>query len=104
MCGWGDTVLIKVKIPADLSGSGKVRWREKGIDRCIAPIVKALQEGGIDMRGSCCGHGKYLGDIHLQDGRMLLILSVEQADLYMAKVTKENPKGGLQALIEEVSK
>ncbi len=44
------------------------------IDGCIAPIVKALQRGGIDMRASCCGHGKGRGSIHLQDGRTLLIL------------------------------
>jgi len=43
------------------------------IDHCIAPIVKALQKGGIDMRASCCGHGKRRGRIELQDGRTLII-------------------------------
>jgi len=73
VCEWGDTVLADVKIPADLSYTGKERWTKKGIDRCIAPIVKALQEGGIDMRGSCCGHGKKDGEIYLQDSRVLVI-------------------------------
>ena len=65
--------LVKVKIPADLSHTGKTLWKKMKIDKCMAPIVKALQEGGIDMRGSCCGHGKMDGDIHLQDGRILII-------------------------------
>lgn len=73
MCEWGQTILIKVKIPADLDRTGKVHWRWKAIDSCIASLVKVLQEGGIDMRGSCCGHGKMDGEIHLQDGRILII-------------------------------
>jgi hypothetical protein len=70
--------LVKVKVPADLSHTGKTFWKQAQIDRCIAPIVKALQEGGIDMRGSCCGHGRQCGEIELQDGRMLLILTPGQ--------------------------
>lgn len=67
------TKLVRVKIPADLSCTGKTKWKKAGIDACIAPIVKALQKAGIDMRGSCCGHGKQQGNIHLQDNRILLI-------------------------------
>jgi len=77
MCRYGDTVPVCVKIPADLSHSGKSYWRAMKIDRCIAPIVKALQEGGIDMRASCCGHGKTDGKINLQDGRVLVIKTKE---------------------------
>ena len=66
-------ILVKVKIPADLSSTGKEKWREMHIDACIAPIIKALQEGDIDMRGSCCGHGEFPGEIHLADGRWLII-------------------------------
>ena len=73
MCKWGTTVNVWVKIPADLSYTEKERWDWKGIDSCIAPIVSALQKGGIDMRGSCCGHSKWMGQIALQDGRVLLI-------------------------------
>lgn len=85
MCKQGDTVLVNVKIPADLSCKGKAFWKKVKIDRCIAPIVKALQEGGIDMRGSCCGHGKFPGTVHLQDGRLLLIVDAEK---YWAKDKK----------------
>ena len=83
MCKEGDTVPVKVKIPADLSCTGKEHWAIRQIDRCIAPIVKALQKGGIDMRGSCCGHGKMDGYIHLQDGRILIIK--QDGDKYLAE-------------------
>ena len=76
MCKWGDTVPICVKIPEDLACSGKSYWKAMKIDSCIAPIVKALQEGGIDMRGSCCGHGGD-GRINLQDGRVLVIRNID---------------------------
>jgi hypothetical protein len=79
MCQWGNTKKVRVKVPDDLSYNGQQRWAIKGIDSCIAPIVEALQRAGIDMRSSCCGHEKGEGGIQLQDGRMLLILSKEQA-------------------------
>jgi hypothetical protein len=75
MCQHGNTRPVYVKIPADLSCTGGERWKHAQIDSCIADIVEALQQGGIDMRGSCCGHGKQFGDIQLQDGRVLLILT-----------------------------
>ena len=74
MCKWGNTTPVLVKIPTDLSCTGNEKWKRAAIDSCIAPIVRALQEGGIDMRGSCCGHRIDIGDIHLQDGRVLLIV------------------------------
>ena len=73
MCEWGNDVVVNVKIPADLSCTGEEQWKDAKIDACIAPIVRALQEGGIDMRGSCCRHGQGNGHILLQDGRVLVI-------------------------------
>ena len=64
---------VRVKIPADLSCKGFAYYKYVDIDACIAPIVEALQQAGIDMRGSCCGHGKTDGSIRLQDGRILII-------------------------------
>jgi hypothetical protein len=69
---------VNVKIPVDLSSTGEVKWKQANIDKCIAPIVKALQEGGINMRGSCCGHGHQEGQIILQDGRMLTLKTGER--------------------------
>jgi len=74
MCKWGTENMVKVLIPEELSHTDKARWAKKGIDSCIAPIVKALQNAGINMTGSCCGHGSHLGSIQLADGRELLIL------------------------------
>ena len=71
MCEWGTHTDVRVWIPADLSATRKARWRVKPIDSCIADIVSALQNDGIDMRGSCCGHGQDFGNIILQDGRTL---------------------------------
>lgn len=85
MCKWGSTTRVKVKIPADLSHTGKERMAFQRIDSCIAPIVRALQIAGIDMRGSCCGHNKCEGDIHLQDGRALIILDKKTAQEYMKR-------------------
>lgn len=72
-------IAVRVKIPADLSHTGKPLWKYAQIDACIAPIVEALQKAGIDMRGSCCGHGHREGNIELQDGRVLSILKGGQA-------------------------
>lgn len=73
MCDWGSHESIEVTIPNDLSYTGKERKAVKKIDKCIAPIIRALELGGIKMRSSCCGHEKHDGKIHLQDGRILII-------------------------------
>jgi hypothetical protein len=83
MCEHGTETPVTVKIPADLSCDGQERLKEVGVDSCIASIVSALQAGGVDMRGSCCGHGKGTGHIDLQDGRGLLILSPDENSRYM---------------------
>ena len=75
MCKHGDTVPVKVRIAGTLSSTGRLRWRRKPIDRCIAPIVSALQKAGIDMYASCCGHDRAPGRIDLVDGRTLAIIS-----------------------------
>jgi hypothetical protein len=80
MCAHGTDVLVRVRVPADLSSTGEAKWRDIGVDACIAPLVRALQEGGIDMRASCCGHGAGLGRIDLADGRTLLIEASRAAD------------------------
>lgn len=73
MCKWGDTVEMTVTIPATLSHTGADRSAVKPIDRCIAPIVRALNEGGVLTVASCCGHGTSDGSIVLGDGRELFV-------------------------------
>jgi len=85
MCKWGTTTKVRVKVPADLSSTGKERRAIKPIDSCIAPIVKALQKAGIDTRSSCCGHKKREGHITLQDGRAILVLDKRTTKAYIRR-------------------
>ena len=43
------------------------------VDRCIAPIIVALNAAGLPTRASCCGHGRQPGRISLRDGREIFI-------------------------------
>jgi hypothetical protein len=82
MCKMGTETQLLVKITARRSHTGEAYWREMPIDSCIAPIVAALQNAGIDMDGSCCGHGVHEGSIILADGRWLLVLDPESVEMY----------------------
>lgn len=73
MCEWGDVVILKLKIPSHLSYTGKERMKDCEIDRCIAPIVKSLNDVGMTTIACCCGHKRGLGNIVLADGREILI-------------------------------
>lgn len=84
MCKHGQYKLVNVLIPKDLSHSGESYWKSVQIDYCIADLIEALQNNGINMRGSCCGHNKKDGEIHLQDGRLLLIIDKKKAERYLA--------------------
>jgi hypothetical protein len=68
-----ETEEVYVYVPFNLSSTGESKSKYAKIDKCIAPIVRALQSGGIYMRGSCCGHGERDGEILLEDGRTLII-------------------------------
>lgn len=61
MCKQGETALVYAN------------HAFRDVDRCIAPMVKALNEAGIHTIASCCGHGVRPGSIALVDGRELLI-------------------------------
>lgn len=67
MCAWGTTVPVWVRVPADLSHTGRERWKLAQIDSCIADRVAALQAAGVRTRSSCCGHGKAPAEIMLDD-------------------------------------
>lgn len=73
MCEWGDTKPLEVTVPANHSSVGKPKRKVVDIDSCIFPIVKALNDAEIETVASCCGHGKYTGNIALKDGRELII-------------------------------
>lgn len=85
MCKWGTDEEVEVTMqpldpncsycrnhPYDIRCQGE--WKKYcKIDKCIAPLVRALEKGGIRMTASCCGHGKGDGRIDLLDGRILVI-------------------------------
>ncbi len=75
MCRWGDELIVPVLIPAHLSHNGRAHWANKGVDRCLADIVNALNKAGCYTETCCCGHGKTAGSVKLQDGRELVILN-----------------------------
>lgn len=64
-CGGAKTYEHQAPIPIN----GRVRC----IDFCIAPIVAALNAGGVKTVASCCGHLEREGRIDLADGRVLRI-------------------------------
>lgn len=75
MCQDRDSTVVRVCIAPHLSHSGEAYWRDMPIDRCIAPLVKALNDGGILTSQSCCGHGTGPGRIDLFDGRFLIVVA-----------------------------
>jgi len=85
MCKWGTYEEVIVPIPPDLSCDGEFHMAMKKIDACIAPIVKALNQGGVYTRSCCCGHGERDGHIDLWDGRILVVKSKEDADKWLSE-------------------
>src|SRR5688572_23431424 len=71
-CGLSE-VLMEVTILAHLAHDGQQRQAIKGVDACIAQIVRALNDGGVITTSSCCGHGRSDGSILLADGRELVV-------------------------------
>jgi hypothetical protein len=80
MCAHGSFVWLLVPIPAHLSHTGKFHWQLKGVDTCIAPLVRALNNAGIFTAGCCCGHGETDGNIILHDGRILTISQTQREE------------------------
>lgn len=54
--------------------------RVVNIDWCIHQIVAALNAGGVETVGSCCGHQQIPGRIDLADGRVLIVADKETLD------------------------
>ena len=94
MCEHGDTVEVRVH------HVGEIRHGVVDVDRCIAPVVEALNEGGIATEGCCCGHGKTTGHIVLTDGRILAIFPNRGVYLPNCPVHLENTKSEAEDHIE----
>lgn len=72
MCKHGTTVDIWITLIPN-KRYGEPHKKLCKIDACISTIVSALENGGIVMENSCCGHGETDGTIFLKDGRTLVI-------------------------------
>ena len=73
MCTHGTHKTLTLTTCSEVSHTGEDYRREWPVDACIADIVKALDDAGIHMLGSCCGHGQRDGSIILRDGRTLRV-------------------------------
>jgi len=69
MCDHPNREAAMVVIERDEDGRPTI-W----CDPCIAPLVRALNEGGLPTVASCCGHGKLPSRIALADGREVVIV------------------------------
>jgi len=58
---------------SNLCGNNDCNKINNGIDECIKPLVKSLNDCGIETVASCCGHGNRPGNIALKDGREIII-------------------------------
>lgn len=67
-CRCHKTNIVRVFILPALSHKKIGYWKDVAVDRCLVPIVRILQNAGINMRGSCCGHGTNPGIIVLESG------------------------------------
>lgn len=65
-------------------------------DPCIAPIIRALNAGGVATIASCCGHQNRPGSIVLADGReMIMARTYEEAravESHFPNVNGEAPR------------
>ena len=57
----------------------RINGRLYNIDKCIAPIVKALNMCGLETIDSCCGHDRKPGIVSLKDGREIIIAPNNEA-------------------------
>lgn len=73
MCTYGTLTEVLCWRPPHLTHDGIERLGPVKVDRCIAPIVAALNLAGVRTTQSCCGHGKRPGRIDLDDGRVLVV-------------------------------
>ena len=68
MCKWGTDEWVTICKPTPVQGRTRIK-----VDSCIAPLVQALSDCGVEMTASCCGHGKARGRIDLADGQIVWI-------------------------------
>ena len=97
MCQSGDYELVEVTIPADLSCTGESYRKKMQIDKCLAPLIRAMDRRGIATRGCCCGHGERPGSIMMGDGtEIALPMRPETKDPTSESVGAEMVESGVR--------
>ena len=81
MCKWGEQVIISIPTKKNPHGGTRI-----SIDRCMTDLIHALNDGGMFTVASCCGHEKMPGNIILEDGRELFIVSDYKEARRMEKI------------------
>lgn len=75
MCAPETFVEVTLCKARPFSGREKV-W----VDSCLAPLVQALNDHGVETIGSCCGHGRETGTVVIaQKDGAVVTLSVRAA-------------------------
>ena len=65
MCKHGDDIEMEVLGPDGC-------YHKRKIDRCIAPLIKELNDRGIMTLHCCCGHGDIQGSILIDPSHLNL--------------------------------
>ena len=73
MCKWGTSKEVTLCKPTPIQGRTTIK-----VDACIAPLVQVLSDYGVEMKASCCGHGKAEGRITLADGLIIWLPQVQE--------------------------
>lgn len=78
MCEWGDSEDVDVVVPTHLSSTGEDKPRVFPVDRCMAPLVRALNAAGFATAGCCCGHGLVPAQVVFADGTTITALAAAE--------------------------
>lgn len=68
MCDYANRETAMTVLYRDATGQPTV-W----CDPCLAPLVRALNDGGLPTVASCCGHGRHPSRVTLADGREVFV-------------------------------
>jgi hypothetical protein len=74
ICPCTTTIDVGCEIPSGYSHTRKRHKKICSIDKCLAPLIRALQAAKIVTTGCCCGHGECDGTVVFEDGTRLIVI------------------------------
>ncbi len=82
MCKNGNTIVLQLdNLKSKRRPEGKI-----SVDKCIAPLIKSLNENGYDTAACCCGHGHRPTSIILKDDRRVIMLPNYETAYYVEQM------------------